>query len=117
MADNIKICTICDIRQLTKPSTKWCSECDQALCSSCTEYHSFSRTSQNHETIKIDDYQSLSQSHIVYTSHCSTHNDRYQIYCQTHDTPLCIFCIEEHSKCQDTIPLSKKTKDIKTSDT
>lgn len=38
------------------------------------------------------------------------------MYCQTHGTSLCLFCVEEHSECKDIIPLSKKTKDIKTSD-
>ncbi|CAG2200919.1 unnamed protein product [Mytilus edulis] len=114
---NLRICSICDLRHLTKPSTSWCSECDQALCDECKEYHSLSRGTQNHETIGIDDYQSLSQSVTVYSSHCSTHNDKYQMYCQTHDTPLCLFCVEKHIECKDVIHLSKKTKDIKTSDT
>ncbi|XP_071144830.1 E3 ubiquitin-protein ligase TRIM56-like [Mytilus edulis] len=117
MAEHSRICSICDLRHLTKPSTSWCSECDQALCDECKEYHSLSRGTQNHATIGIDDYQSLSQSVIVYSSHCSTHNDKYQMYCQTHDTPLCLFCVEKHIECKDVIHLSKKTKDIKTSDT
>ncbi|CAC5408751.1 unnamed protein product [Mytilus coruscus] len=117
MANNPKLCSICDLRHLTKPSTTWCSECDQALCDECKEYHSLSRGTQNHETIGIDDYQSLAQSVNVYSSYCSTHNDKYQMYCQTHDSPLCLFCVEEHSECKDVIHLSKKTKDIKTSDT
>lgn len=117
MADNPKLCSICDLRHLTKPSTTWCSECDQVLCSDCKEYHSFSRATQNHETIGIDDYKSLSQLVNVYSNHCSTHNDKYQMYCQTHDTPLCLFCVEEHGECKDIIHLSKITKNIKTSDT
>ncbi|XP_063409717.1 uncharacterized protein LOC134692981 [Mytilus trossulus] len=117
MTENPRICSICDLRHLTKPSTTWCSECDQALCDECKEYHSVFRGTQHHATIGIDDYQSLSQSVTVYSNHCSTHNDKYQMYCQTHDIPICIFCVEEHSECKDTIPLSKKTKDIKTSDT
>lgn len=117
MADNLKLCSTCDVRHLTKPSTTWCSECNQALCDDCKDYHSVFRATQNHETVEIGCYLSLSESVNVYSSHCSIHNDRYQLYCQTHDTPFCLFCDEEHSGCKDIIPLSKKTKDIKTSDT
>ncbi|CAG2248196.1 PLA2G [Mytilus edulis] len=117
MAENSRVCSICDLRHLTKSSTTWCSECDQALCDECKDYHSLSRGTENHETIGIDNYHSLSQSVDVYSNHCSTHNDKYQMYCQKHDKPLCLFCLEGHTECKDTIPLSKKTKDIKTSDT
>lgn len=117
MANNLKLCSTCDVRHLTKPSTTWCSECNQALCDDCKDYHSVFRATQNHETVEIGCYLSLSDSVNVYSSHCSIHNDRYQLYCQTHDTPFCLFCVEEHSGCKDIIPLSKKTKDIKTSDT
>ncbi|CAG2200920.1 PML [Mytilus edulis] len=109
-------CSICDLRHFTNPSTAWCSECDQALCDECKEYHRVFRGTHNHETIGIDDYLSLTQSVNVYTSHCSTHKDKYQMYCQTHDIPLCLFCVEEHGECKNVIHLSKKTKEIKTSD-
>ncbi|CAC5408753.1 PLA2G [Mytilus coruscus] len=101
-------------RMICKDKSGSCKR--NALCNDCKDYHSLSKASKNHETIGIDDFQSLSQSVHIYSNHCSTHNDKYQMYCQTHDTSLCLFCVEEHSECKDIIPLSKKTKDIKTSD-
>jgi hypothetical protein len=33
-------CGMCDSRHISKPSEVWCRECEEGLCTECTEYHS-----------------------------------------------------------------------------
>ncbi|VDI26192.1 Hypothetical predicted protein, partial [Mytilus galloprovincialis] len=116
MASNPKFCGICDQRHITKPSSDWCSECNQALCTECKDFHALSRASQNHSTIAISNYLALDSSFPQLDEHCSVHDDMYVLFCQTHDCLLCLTCLEDHTKCGDVVRISKLTKDVKTSE-
>lgn len=115
MSTNQKVCDICDERHITKHATHWCSECDQAICSECLEFHSFSRLSKCHATIPILDHILLEQEASNVTSICTEHNDIYHLVCLTHDQLLCLHCIEKHNECKDIVPLSEITKNVKSS--
>ncbi|XP_071146311.1 uncharacterized protein [Mytilus edulis] len=116
MASNLKFCGICDQRHLTKPSTDWCPECNQPLCAECKDFHALSKASQNHSTIAIANYLALDSSFRKVDVHCSVHDDKYVLFCLTHDCLLCLTCLEEHTKCDDVVRISKLTKDVKTSE-
>ncbi|VDI02669.1 Hypothetical predicted protein [Mytilus galloprovincialis] len=116
MASNPKFCGICDQRHITKPSSDWCSECNQALCTECKDVHALIKASQNHSTITISNYLALDSSYSQVKGHCSVHDDKYVLFCQTHDCLLCLTCLEEHTKCGDVVRISKLTEDVKTSE-
>ncbi|XP_063409593.1 uncharacterized protein LOC134692897 [Mytilus trossulus] len=116
MASNPKFCGICDQRHITKSSSDWCSECNQSLCIECKDFHTLSKASQNHSTIAISNYLALESSFSKVEGHCSVHDDKYVLFCQTHDCLLCLTCLEEHTKCEDVVRISKITKDVKTSE-
>ncbi|XP_071145578.1 uncharacterized protein [Mytilus edulis] len=116
MASNPKVCGICDQRHITKPSTDWCSECNQALCTECKDFHALIKASQNHSTIPISNHLALGSSFSQVEGHCPVHDDKYQLFCQTHDCLLCLTCLEEHTKCGDVVRISKLTRDVKTSE-
>ncbi|VDI61653.1 Hypothetical predicted protein [Mytilus galloprovincialis] len=116
MASNPIFCGICDQRHITKPSTDWCSECNQALCTECKDFHASIKASQNHSTIPISNHLALGSSFSQVEGHCSVHDDKYQLFCQTHDCLLCLTCLEEHTKCGDVVRISKLTRDVKTSE-
>ncbi|XP_071144749.1 E3 ubiquitin-protein ligase TRIM71-like [Mytilus edulis] len=116
MASNPKFCGICDQLHITKPSSDWCSECNQALCTECKGFHALSKASQHHSTISISNYLALDSSFSQVKGHCSVHDDKYQLFCQSHDCLLCLTCLEEHTKCGDVVRISKLTKDVKTSE-
>ncbi|XP_052081879.1 uncharacterized protein LOC127719680 [Mytilus californianus] len=115
MTTNPKVCSICDQRHITKPSTDWCSECNQALCTECRDVHAIIKALQHHSMVPISNYLSLGSSFSLVEGHCSLHDDKYQLFCQTHDCLLCLTCLEEHMKCEDVVRISKLTKDVKTS--
>ncbi|VDI11001.1 Hypothetical predicted protein [Mytilus galloprovincialis] len=115
MSTNPKTCNICDDRHITKHATDWCSECEQAFCNECKEYHAFSRLSKTHITIPISDFLSLEPSFTNFTSICAEHGEIYQIFCQTHETLLCHNCLAEHDGCKGIVPLTEMIKNVKSS--
>ncbi|XP_063408746.1 uncharacterized protein LOC134692225 [Mytilus trossulus] len=116
MTTNHQFCSICDQRHLTKPSTDWCSECNQAICTECKDLHAIIKALQHHPLIPIANYLSLGTSFSLVEGHCSLHDDKYQLFCQSHDCFLCLTCLEEHMTCENVIRISKVTKDVKTSE-
>ncbi|CAC5399686.1 unnamed protein product [Mytilus coruscus] len=116
MATNTSVCAICDLRHVTSRSIHWCPECEEALCTECSEHHSLSRGTRSHKTIPISQYQSLPTFVTDLKQFCIYHNEKYQQYCMKHDCPICYKCIKEHGKCTDVIPLEDVIGEIKSSE-
>ncbi|XP_076088149.1 uncharacterized protein LOC143058530 [Mytilus galloprovincialis] len=114
MASNTSICGICSLRQITKTSEHWCSECEEALCDECEEHHKLLKATRRHKPIPISSYKSLPSFIADINQSCVYHNEQYQIYCNEHAIPLCLQCINDHSKCNVT-SIEKITMNIKTS--
>ncbi|CAG2224085.1 unnamed protein product [Mytilus edulis] len=115
MATTQQYCDICEHQHICKPSTFWCPECEQAFCDDCNKYHGFSRLSQNHVTVPIQDYLSMPPSISKASNLCVDHNEQYQMVCQAHDELLCLKCIEKHDGCKGIIPISKIIENVKKS--
>ncbi|CAG2249884.1 unnamed protein product [Mytilus edulis] len=114
MASNTSICGICSLRQITKTSEHWCSECEEALCDECEEHHKLLKATRRHKPIPISSYKSLPSFIADINQSCVYHNEQYHIYCNEHAIPLCLQCINDHSKCNVT-SIEKITMNIKTS--
>lgn len=116
MTDNPDIFSICDRRHISKSSTVWCFECEQSLCGECQDVHTYSRSSESHDTIPISRYISLKSSVAVVSTYCTEHNEKFQLFCQTHDELVCPTCLKKHFECKDIVTLKEMIKDIKTSE-
>ena len=57
MASEVLLCDICNQRHLSINATAWCPECQETLCSNCNEHHNLAKSSRDHNTIPIADYQ------------------------------------------------------------
>lgn len=116
MASSISICGICDLRQLSNPSTHWCTDCDEALCSECKEHHTLLKATRRHTTIPMNDYENLPAFITDIKQYCDIHNEKYVHYCKKHECPICYKCIQDHTKCTENIlPLENVIKHSKTS--
>ncbi|XP_063418805.1 uncharacterized protein LOC134701594 [Mytilus trossulus] len=116
MASNWSVCGICDFRHVTKPSVVWCSECDEGLCDDCKEHHSISKSSRDHDTVPIDDYQNLPTEVQQVAQSCKIHNQKYQIFCKIHACPCCAKCvIDEHNDCKVFVDIDDVIKNVKSS--
>ncbi|CAC5399372.1 unnamed protein product [Mytilus coruscus] len=54
MATSTTLCSPCSVRHITKPSTYWCSECEEAICDDCQEHHKVLKATRSHELIPIE---------------------------------------------------------------
>ncbi|CAG2220103.1 unnamed protein product [Mytilus edulis] len=116
MATNALLCALCDLRHLTTPSTHWCPECQEALCSNCNEHHSLSKSSRNHQVIPVSEYIDLPSRIANIDLFCTYHNEKYIQYCVKHECPICYKCIKEHGKCSELILLEELTHEVKSSE-
>ncbi|XP_071150544.1 uncharacterized protein [Mytilus edulis] len=114
MATSTSLCGPCSERHITKPSTYWCSECEEAICNDCREHHKVLKATGSHELIPIDKYKSLPSFITGIQQSCTYHNEKYQLYCVAHALPFCFKCVKEHQKCN-VIPLDEVTNNTKTS--
>ncbi|CAC5394051.1 unnamed protein product [Mytilus coruscus] len=114
MASYTSTCGICSFRQITKTSKHWCSICEEALCDECKEHHKLLKVTRSHEPVPINNYQSLPSFVTEIQQSCDYHNEQYQIYCNEHALPLCLKCINDHSKCN-VNTLENVTINVKTS--
>ncbi|CAC5373484.1 unnamed protein product [Mytilus coruscus] len=116
MATNWTTCGTCDLRNITKPSVFWCSECDEGLCHECTEHHSISKATRGHSTVEIDEYKKLQSTILEITQTCKYHNEKMQMFCNQHDCPCCKKCIvETHNECKEFVDIDDFVKDVKSS--
>ncbi|CAC5382926.1 unnamed protein product [Mytilus coruscus] len=116
MATNTSICAICAHRHIFKSSTHWCPECEEALCSNCSEYHSISKASKSHKIVCLSQYQSLPSFVINIQQFCGQHKEKFKQYCMKHECPLCYKCITKHGKCNQVVPLEDVVSKVKTSE-
>ena len=115
MASEVLLCDICNQRYLSINATAWCPECQETLCSNCNEHHSLAKSSRDHNTIPIADYQKQPSFLADIKLFCADHNQRYQHYCVTHEYPICYRCIKAHRECSDVISIDEVVDNAKTS--
>ena len=107
---------MCDNRHISKPSKVWCRECEEGLCTECTEYHSSVKLSRGHTTIPIAEYRNLPSYVLKIKEHCSEHQEKFSLYCKEHECPCCRICIvKNHKDCKAVAVLENVTKNVKTS--
>ncbi|XP_071121818.1 uncharacterized protein [Mytilus edulis] len=116
MASSTYICGICDLRNISKPSTVWCPECDEGLCNACQEHHSLSKATRQHSILPIAEYKKLPSDIIQISQCCCKHDEKLILYCKDHENPCCGKCIvESHKHCKEIVSLDGIIKNAKTS--
>ncbi|XP_052093236.1 uncharacterized protein LOC127729456 [Mytilus californianus] len=92
-------CGPCKQDKVTTQANIWCYNCDEGLCSTCSNKHKRIKPSRDHKTTDIKTYKSLHTGSINKTE-CDTHSKQYNLYCPSHLMPCCDACITtRHSKC------------------
>ena len=116
MSSSPSLCGMCDSRHISKPSEVWCRECEEGLCTECTEYHSSVKLSRNHTTIPIVAYQKLPSYVLKFKEHCNVHHEKFSLYCKEHKCPCCGICIlKNHIECKNVAIMEEIIKNVKTS--
>ncbi|VDI41263.1 Hypothetical predicted protein [Mytilus galloprovincialis] len=116
MAASVRLCDICEARDVTVFATDWCPECEQGLCESCKSYHSASKLSKTHETIPFESFDKLPAAVKEIKNDCPDHEARFEYYCSQHEVPCCVECMKTtHAECRDLTPMHKVVEHYKTS--
>ena len=116
MSSYPSFCGMCDNRHISKPSEVWCRECEEGLCTECTEYHSSVKLSRGHTTILISEYRKLPSYVLKIKEYCNEHHEKFNLYCKEHECPCCRICIvKNHSDCKNVAIMEEIIKNVKTS--
>lgn len=91
-------CGICQSLSKAIPASKWCNDCDEALCINCNIHHAVSKATKNHKVADIKIPQFV--LHLDQKLKCSVHQTPYELFCGSHKFPCCISCLKtNHETC------------------
>jgi hypothetical protein len=97
------------------PATKWCVDCEDALCISCVKSHKGSRVSMTHHVIDIEAISTLPDEVLTIQTKCSKHPDFIMdFFCNQHHVICCRKCMsEDHRSCDKVMPLEMASNNAK----
>ena len=112
-----EMCDHCQIRDKITTSVNWCMECEEELCSECTEFHTALKATRNHHVVDLKlktSYSSLLEKDSLV---CEQHTDcQIEYFCGDHDELCCRDCLAKtHKSCVNTTSLDSVSKDAKQS--
>ena len=118
--DNISTCrsimeTICDPcseKNKTLVAEKYCSDCEENLCTECAEWHLRCKVFRSHHLIDLSSIGPRIPP--SYEINCEIHTDvKIDYFCSQHDVVCCRVCLSDsHRSCETVIPLDVASKDV-----
>jgi len=110
-------CDPCSRVDESSSATRWCVDCEDALCMNCVKGHKGNKASTNHHVIDIDVISTLPAEALKTQKNCSRHPDySMDFFCTQHQISCCGNCIpEDHRSCDKVMPLGKASLNAKTS--
>ncbi|XP_053375811.1 uncharacterized protein LOC123534637 [Mercenaria mercenaria] len=99
--DFVYTCTQCQEYYLREEAVKYCPECEEYLCTKCTNQHGRRKAFISHKLINTD--ATKRGNMVTIATKCRYHPNRdIEMYCGTHDMVYCLKCIaKEHRSCND----------------
>ena len=112
MASSSQLCEPCSRATKYSMAVKYCSDCDESLCSDCFSVHGTFKAFISHHVI---DAQVSADTSFELNKFCSDHKDMVlDFYCSDHDDICCKSCIaDEHRICGKIKPLDVAAKGVK----
>ena len=112
MASSSQLCEPCSRATKFSMAVKYCSDCDESLCSDCFSVHGTFKAFISHHVI---DAQVSADISFELNKFCSDHKDMIlDFYCSDHDDICCKSCIaDEHRICGKIKPLDVAAKGVK----
>jgi hypothetical protein len=110
-------CNPCTRIEENSPATKWCVDCEDALCINCVKAHKGSKTSMGHHVIDIGAISTFPGKVLTTQEKCSRHPDFIMdFFCNQHHVICCRNCMsEDHRSCDKVVPLEIASNNAKTS--
>lgn len=111
-------CDPCMVLHKHNNAINSCLECDESLCSVCSDHHKSLKATRNHILIDIDLQPTfLSLTKELSASNCKFHPLRdIQYFCVNHDLLCCGDCLAaDHSKCEQVLSVELASVNAKES--
>ncbi|XP_063425608.1 uncharacterized protein LOC134709370 [Mytilus trossulus] len=114
MASKGLICDPCSRLHKSTDALKFCTDCDDALCSDCSTAHSALKITISHNVV---DASALTCRTFNLKKNCTDHQDMpLEFFCSDHDCLLCRSCMADtHRTCSKILPIDVAAKGIKSS--
>ena len=109
------ICDQCSKKNKRLVAEKYCSDCEEKLCTECAEWHLRCKAFRSHHVI---DLSSIGPRIPPFSKiNCEIHTDvQIDYFCCQHDAVCCRACLSNsHSSCESVLPLDFASKDVKDS--
>ena len=110
-------CDPCSRSDENSPVTKWCVDCEDALCINCAKAHKGNKLCMSHHIIDIEAISTLHDEVPTTQEKCFRHPDFIMdFFCNQHHVICCRNCIsEEHCSCDKVMSLEMASNNAKTS--
>ena len=110
-------CDSCTRIDENSPATKWCVDCEDALCINCVKAHKGNRICMTHHVIDIEVISTSPGEVLTTQEKCSRHPDFIMdFFCNQHHVMCCRNCMsEDHRSCDKVMPLEMASNNAKTS--
>ena len=109
------ICDPCSEKNKRLVAEKYCSDCEEKLCTECAEWHLRCKAFRSHHLIDLSSVGSrIPPSSKI---NCEIHTDvQIDYFCSQHDVVCCRACLSDsHRSCETVLPLDFASKDVKNS--
>ena len=109
------ICDPCSEKNKRLVAEKYCSDCEEKLCTECAEWHMRCKAFKSHHVIDLSSVGSrIPPSSKI---NCEIHTDvQIDYFCSQHDVVCCRTCLSDsHRSCESVLPLDSASKDVKNS--
>ncbi|XP_063397812.1 E3 ubiquitin-protein ligase TRIM45-like [Mytilus trossulus] len=109
-----KCCGICSRRSRSTKAVKYCTDCEDGLCTECLDFHGHIKSFDTHHIIGIDVIEGTS---FIVNKSCKVHPDMVlEYFCSHHDTMCCQSCMgSDHRSCDKVLPIRVSAKGVKSS--
>ena len=110
-------CDPCSRSDENLPATKWCVDCEDALCINCVKAHKGNKICKSHHIICIEAISTLHDEVLTTQAKCFRHPDFIMdFFCNQHHVICCRNCMsEDHRSCDKVMPLEMASNNAKTS--
>ncbi|VDI08855.1 Hypothetical predicted protein [Mytilus galloprovincialis] len=114
MASKMKMCDPCSRLNKSSEGLKYCTDCEDTLCTDCAALHSAVKLLASHHLVDVS-VTTGNEFHIK--RDCSDHEDMcFEFYCSDHDCLICRTCMANtHRTCGKIQPIDVAAKGCKTS--
>ena len=105
-----KSCDICVRQEQHVPAINWCSDCNDALCQSCSQVHLHVKVTSNHMMTSLEDMRKQPLEVIMRKKskvYCDKHGESITLFCVDCKDPLCVQCMAvSHRRCENVVTVN-----------